>query len=116
MITDLGFSRHVEAEERCWTQCGTPEYMAPEIILEAGHGKCVDWWSLGVLTYELLTGRPPFTRDQFTLYQNILLGKVNWPSYLNLTVKDFIEQLLANQCESRLGHGDSGSQDVKNHK
>ena len=116
VITDLGFSRSVRPGSRCWTQCGTPDYMAPEIILEAGHEKCVDWWALGILTYELTTGRPPFTRDKFSLYQNILLGRVRWPANINLILKDFMEQLLASQCDKRLGHGESGSQDVKNHK
>ena len=116
VLTDLGFSRLVVEDERCWTVCGTPDYMAPEIILERGHHKCVDWWGLGVLTYELLTGHPPFTRDRFSLYQNILLGRITWPSSTNLIVRDFMEKLLVSQCEERLGHGDTGSHDVKNHK
>ena len=116
VLTDLGFSRQVAEDERCWTQCGTPDYMAPEIILEQGHHKCVDWWGLGILTYELLMGHPPFVKAGLSIYQTILLGKISWPSSINLIVKDFIQKLLVSQCEERLGHGDCGSHHVKNHK
>jgi serine/threonine protein kinase len=57
-LTDFGFAKHVEA--RTYTLCGTPEYIAPEILLNKGHGKAVDWWALGILIYEMLAGTPPF--------------------------------------------------------
>ena len=55
-ICDFGFSKHVEPGSNTWTLCGTPEYLAPEIILNKGHGKAVDWWALGVLIFEMLAG------------------------------------------------------------
>ena len=55
-MVDFGFSKHIDSGRKTWTFCGTPEYVAPEIILNKGHDRSVDFWSLGVLMYELLTG------------------------------------------------------------
>ena len=65
VITDLGFAKELvsSSDDQTWTACGTSEYMAPELVLDLGHHKCVDWWALGVLAYEMLVGRPPFTND-----------------------------------------------------
>ena len=55
-MVDFGFSKHIDSGRKTWTFCGTPEYVAPEIILNKGHDRSVDFWSLGILMYELLTG------------------------------------------------------------
>ena len=66
-LTDFGFAKVVE--QRTYTLCGTPEYLAPEILLNKGHGKPVDWWTLGILAYEMVAGIDPFTdEDPMAIY------------------------------------------------
>lgn len=64
-ITDFGLSkRNVQSEKDAFSVCGTPEYLAPEILLKQGHGKAVDWWTLGCIIFEMVTGMPPYYSNQ----------------------------------------------------
>lgn len=82
-LTDFGFSKKIE--NRTFTLCGTPEYLAPEILLNQGHGKSVDWWTMGVLLYEMIAGIDPFSdKDAMSIYNNILKCRLQFPKNFDL--------------------------------
>jgi len=77
-LTDFGFAK--VCKTKTFTLCGTPEYLAPEILLNKGHGKPVDWWALWILIYEMISGMDPFSDDDpMNIYQKILAGDVKFP-------------------------------------
>lgn len=114
-ITDFGFAKRVAF--KTYTLCGTPEYIAPEVLLNKGHGKGVDWWTLGILVYEMLAGQPPFVDDDpMGIYQQILAGKLNFPRYIDRNVKALIKKLLLADLTKRYGCLKAGADDIKKHK
>merc|ERR1719258_903195 len=87
-LTAFGFAKILEPGTRTYTLCGTPEYIAPEVLLNKGHGKPVDWWTLGILIYEMIVGQPPFCdEDPMGIYQKILAGKIYFPKYFDKNAK-----------------------------
>lgn len=116
-LVDFGLAKEGVSEpaEGANSLCGTPEYLSPEVLNRDGHGTAVDWWNLGMVTYEMLTGLPPwYTNDRDKLYESIRSAPLKFPMSINRTSAVFIQALLNRDPSKRLGS--SGAQEVKNHK
>ena len=114
-LTDFGFAKKVLL--KTYTLCGTPEYLAPEVLLNQGHGKSVDYWTLGILTYEMLLGQPPFMAEQpLEIYKLIVKCRPKFPEYVNKGAKSYIKHLLQADLARRYGCLENGIDDIKNHR
>lgn len=104
-LTDFGLSKTgINDNVSATSFCGTPEYLAPEILTRSGHGWAADWWSLGALVYEMLTGMPPFySRSRERLFTKILKCNPRIPSSLSAEAQNFIMSLLEREMNKRLG-------------
>ncbi|KAH8333520.1 hypothetical protein KR059_000499 [Drosophila kikkawai] len=118
-IVDFGFAKQIGTSAKTWTFCGTPEYVAPEIILNKGHDRAVDYWALGILIHELLNGTPPFSApDPMQTYNLILKGidMINFPKQMSRWAVQLIKRLCRDVPSERLGYQTGGIQDIKKHK
>lgn len=112
----MGFAKLLPRGGRTYTLCGTPDYIAPEVVLNAGHGRGADWWSFGVLVYEMLAGYPPFyDADTGETYRKIVDGGFTTPPHFSSAAKDLVTRLLTADLSRRLGCVAGGAADVKAH-
>jgi len=115
VIVDLGFAKVVE--NKTYTLCGTPWYIAPEVILGRGHDKGADYWSLAVMVHEMISGITPFNdygTDQMTLFKAIVNGKMK-VSKMSSQASDFIKRVLATKPSHRLGNLAGADRDIRSH-
>jgi len=105
IMTDFGLSKEGlhDKDDRTGTFCGTPEYLAPEVLEGKGYGKAVDWWSFGTLVYEMLTGLPPFyCEDVQEMYTKIMTADLEIPASMSDEAADLLTRLLDRNDETRL--------------
>lgn len=115
-LTDFGLSKeNLGKHSKTYSFCGSPEYMSPEMLSGFGHGRSVDFYSIGSLLFEMLTGLPPFYDENRTkMYWKIINEPLSFPLFLSKSVKDLLTKLLAKNPVNRIGSL-QGCEEVKNH-
>ncbi|KAF3686337.1 Ribosomal protein S6 kinase alpha-2 [Channa argus] len=117
-ITDFGLSKEaIDHDKRAYSFCGTIEYMAPEVVNRRGHTQSADWWSFGVLMFEMLTGSLPFQgKDRKETMALILKAKLGMPQFLSPEVQSLLRALFKRNPANRLGAGPEGVEEIKRHR
>ncbi|XP_051020170.1 ribosomal protein S6 kinase alpha-2 [Acomys russatus] len=116
-ITDFGLSKEaIDHDKRAYSFCGTIEYMAPEVVNRRGHTQSADWWSFGVLMFEMLTGSLPFQgKDRKETMSLILKAKLGMPQFLSVEAQSLLRALFKRNPCNRLGAGIDGVEEIKRH-
>nr|XP_045013912.1 ribosomal protein S6 kinase alpha-2 isoform X1 [Jaculus jaculus] len=116
-ITDFGLSKEaIDHDKRAYSFCGTIEYMAPEVVNRRGHTQSADWWSFGVLMFEMLTGSLPFQgKDRKETMALILKAKLGMPQFLSMEAQSLLRALFKRNPCNRLGAGIDGVEEIKRH-
>ncbi|KAM6166967.1 serine/threonine-protein kinase N2 isoform 2-T2 [Erethizon dorsatum] len=116
-IADFGLCKEgMGYGDRTSTFCGTPEFLAPEVLTETSYTRAVDWWGLGVLIYEMLVGESPFPGDdEEEVFDSIVNDEVRYPRFLSTEAISIMRRLLRRNPERRLGAGEKDAEDVKKH-
>uniref|UniRef100_A0A672NAW2 non-specific serine/threonine protein kinase n=2 Tax=Sinocyclocheilus grahami TaxID=75366 RepID=A0A672NAW2_SINGR len=114
---DFGLSKEsVDQDKKAYSFCGTVEYMSPEVVNRRGHTQSADWWSLGVLMFEMLTGTLPFQgKDRNETMNMILKAKLGMPQFLSLEAQSLLRMLFKRNPSNRLGAGPDGVEEIKRH-
>lgn len=113
-VTDFGLSKENVVDDQVKSFCGTPEYLAPEVLKRQRYGKAVDWWSLGTLLYEMISGLPPFyDRNRERMYKKILGSELRFPAHMSAEAKSICRGMLTREPQQRLGY--RGAQEIKAH-
>ena len=117
-ISDFGLSKILKKwDEKTYSLCGTPQYLAPEVLSNKGYDKNIDWWSLGVLFYEMITGYLPFYIPKNSKIElDTFNDPIQFPENISPEAQDIIKKLLIIDPKKRLGYGENGAQKIKEHK
>mmetsp|Transcript_23170 Transcript_23170/g.32073 ORF Transcript_23170/g.32073 Transcript_23170/m.32073 type:complete len:248 (-) Transcript_23170:102-845(-) len=119
-VVDFGLSKVLRGDQKTYTMCGTAQFLAPEIVARRGHRKEVDFWALGILIHEMITGDSPFVSAQHgydpdVIFHSIMRGFFVVPDEVSPEAADLITSLLQKEPQSRLGAGKDGFRALKSH-